>query len=450
MEEYSNLKAEQSILGAIILEPGILEDIKILINQNDFYYIQNALIYKEMLEIEKNNKEIDILILIEKIRSNGLLEEVGGISYLTQLSTVVPACSRYKTYCNIVKELSTKRKIKADVENLLQDLKENDITDTLDRLDRIKDTASDVNAFSSLYKSVSQVNTQRRIEKLSTGFLRLDRALNGLEIGTLMIVTGEPSTGKSTILNQIIAHNISKGEKAFLYSGELPQNKIKGWFTATVVNQEHIFEYVDEYGQERYGVKEYGGQLVDSWAQNKLFIFNDDCKPTLKNLVGAITNLNKEYGVRLVVLDNLMTMITDNFITDKNQRQTEIVSCFKNLAKKLGIAIILVAHANKESSKQKEPHLFDISGASEIANLADYVIKTMRKKETKADGSEIEGTCLFVSKNRITGEQGMAIKTYFNEKRRRFCTDYGNEIEENYGYNVDESFEQVSSDDIPF
>lgn len=452
LEEYSSLQAEQSVLGIVILESNVFEDIQLLISSKDFYYSQNKIIYENMLQLYKEVKKIDLLLLIEKLRNTGLLESVGGISYITRLSTMVCVTSMYKQYCKVIKDMAIKRKIKIELESLLDNLKEKDVSDIVENLERTTEVANNVKSFSSLYTSFGNVNTRNEIEKLSTGFLRVDRALNGLEVGALTIITGEPSTGKTTILNQIIAHNMAKGEKVLMYSGELPQRKIKGWFTVTAANEKHIYEYVDDFGVKRYGVNKQGAELIEKWANDKLYVFNDDSKPSLKNLTGAITSLHRETGARLVVLDNLMTMVTDNVSSDKYQRQIDIASTMKNLAKKLQIVIILVAHANKESAKNKEPHMFDISGASEVPGLADYILKTMRTIVKDKETGEVIGdqTALYISKNRNEGVQGMGIKTYYNKKRRRFETEDRTELNANYGYDESDKFQQVDVDDLPF
>lgn len=213
----------------------------------------------------------------------------------------------------------------------------------------------------------------------------------------------------------------------------------------------YIYEYVDTFGETRWGVTEHGVKLISEWANDKLFIFRDKSKPTLKNIVGSIRSLHRETGARLIILDNLMTMITEKSYSDKNQKQIEIVSAIKNVAKELGLVIILVAHSNKESTKNKEPHMFDISGASEIPNLADYILKAMRRIEKDEYGEVIaDKTALFISKNRMEGIQGIGVRTYYNKKRRRFETDDRTELNVNYGYDESDNFEQVSADDIPF
>lgn len=451
LNELSSLEAEQALLGAILLESSIFSEVKTLISSKDFFYKQNRIIYENMIQTYDKEGKVDLVILMQNIKDNGLLDATGGMSYLTKLTTVTYLTSMYKQYCRMIKDMAIKRLLKDQLQDQINNLSKMDVSDIADNLDKIKNITDGAGAFSSLYKSFGQIISQEGEEKLSTGFLRVDRALYGLELGSLLVITGEPSSGKSTILNQIIAFNLKNGEKALIYSGELKETKVKGWFTTTVANEKHIYEYVDQYGKTRWGVTKYGADLISKWADDKLFIFKDNSKPSLKNIIGSIRSLHSETGARLIILDNLMTMTTEKSYSDKNQKQIEIVSAIKDLAKELGLVIILVAHANKESAKSKEPHMFDISGASEIPNLADYILKTMRDVKKDEYGNEIaDKTVLFISKNRAEGEQNVGIRTYYNKKRRRFETDDRTELNVNYGYDENDKFEQVSTNDIPF
>ena len=114
-----------------------------------------------------------------------------------------------------------------------------------------------------------------------------------------------------------------------------------------------------------------------------------------------------------------------------------VVKSLKRLAKKYKIVIVLVAHSNKNSLTYKEPHVFEISGASEIANLADYVLKASR------EGKEPE-TEIIILKNRMTGSIRYKAKLTFDTPRKRFFTKTGNELKKDFGYMP--SYEQASFD----
>ncbi len=113
--------------------------------------------------------------------------------------------------------------------------------------------------------------------------------------------------------------------------------------------------------------------------------------------------------------------------SDKYEKQIIAVKSLKNLAKKYDLVIILVAHSNKSSLLNREPHVFEISGASEIPNLADYVFKATR------ENSEPE-TYILLLKNRITGIIKKKLKLQFDSDRKRFFTQGKSELQKDYGY----------------
>ena len=138
--------------------------------------------------------------------------------------------------------------------------------------------------------------------------------------------------------------------------------------------------------------------------------------------------------VKLFVLDNLMTIECSG--SDKYEKQINVIKSLKNLAKNYNIVIILVAHSNKNSIQHREPHVFDISGASEIANLSDYILTATR------DNDRDNETTILLLKNRITGLIKKHLQLKFSPDRKRFYTDAKLELERDYGYG--EVYEQES------
>lgn len=449
-DKIFNLEAEQSILGSIILE-GNLNGLEGTNFKAEHYYKEvHRIIFLCMLEICKKNKPIDTITLVEELRKENLLEEVGGVSYITSLITIVPTASNIKYYASIVTDLYKKRNLITKLNDTINNIKKIDNEEIINNLEDAKTIMEDTSKYENMFSSFGDIEVKRDTKSLATGFLKLDRALHGLEYGTLTTLTGEPATGKSTILNQIMANAISNNEKVFLYSGELPQRKLKAWFNRTVANEEHLKTFVDEYGKEKTYSSSFANDLISKWADKNLFIFNDEQRPSESNLIGSITYLAKNKGVRLVVLDNLMTMITDNPTDNEYKKQKYLVNNLKNLAKKYDLVIILVAHANKKSKDNNNPDMFDVAGASEIVNLSDYVLKSVREIKVNENGEEENKNSIHILKNRIEGIQGVFLRTYFDEYRKRFYTDGGNELEKDFGYYVTEQFRLVDDGANPF
>ena len=116
MEDMSRIpphsvESEQSILGSIILDKDAIITVAETIVPTDFYKEAHKIIYESMLKLNSDNEPIDLITLVEELRNEGHLDSVGGISYLTSLSTIVPTTSNVKYYSEIVKEKSVTRKL---------------------------------------------------------------------------------------------------------------------------------------------------------------------------------------------------------------------------------------------------------------------------------------------------------------------------------------------------
>ena len=169
-------------------------------------------------------------------------------------------------------------------------------------------------------------------------------------------------------------------------------------------------------------------------------------------MINTIKYLHKEKGVKLVILDNLMTMITDDPTNDEYIKQKHLANSLKKLAKTYNLVVILVAHEKKKSKDDKKnvTDMFDVLGASEIVNLADYVLHSQRNIiRSKETGDIIADTSgIYISKNRIEGIQGVGMDMIFDKTRKRFYTEGANELKMDYCYKS--KYEQIEAKDMPF
>lgn len=452
-DKLASSDIEQSIIGCVLLDNyKSLEIIKDLnLKENDFFYDDTRVLFNSIMVLAARGEKIDLITLADFLKCENMLESIGGYQKIIGTTTIVTTISNLRYYINKIKELSNKRKILREIKEVSTDIERMTLSDLQKKLTLMNDTVSDTGRFDNMFTSANNVKEVTKVKSLSTGFNKLDRALHGLEYGTLTVLTGKPATGKSTILNQIIANSLYYKIPVFLYSGELPQKKVMAWFKMTVANSEDIKEYTDEYGATKYGLDIEASKLIQDWSKD-LYIFNDNEKPSEANLINTIKYLNREKGVKLVVLDNLMTMITDDPTNDEYLKQKHLANSLKKLAKTYNLVVILVAHEKKKSKDDKKnvTDMFDVLGASEIVNLADYVLHSQRNIiKSKETGEIIADTSgIYISKNRIEGIQGVGMDTIFDKTRKRFYTEGGNELKRDYCYRS--KYEQVESEDMPF
>lgn len=452
-DKLASSDIEQSIIGCVLLDNyKSLEIIKDLnLKENDFFYDDTRVLFNSIMVLAARGEKIDLITLADFLKCENMLESIGGYQKIIGTTTIVVTISNLRYYINKIKELSNKRKILREIKEVSTDIERMTLSDLQKKLTLMNDTVSDTGRFDNMFTSANNVKEVTKVKSLSTGFNKLDRALHGLEYGTLTVLTGKPATGKSTILNQIIANSLYYKIPVFLYSGELPQKKVMAWFKMTVANSEDIKEYTDEYGATKYGLDIEASKLIQDWSKD-LYIFNDNEKPSEANLINTIKYLNREKGVKLVVLDNLMTMITDDPTNDEYTKQKHLANSLKKLAKTYNLVIILVAHEKKKNKDDKRNgvDMFDVLGASEVVNLADYVLHSQRNIiKSKETGEIIADTSgIYISKNRIEGIQGVGMDTIFDKTRKRFYTEGGNELRRDYCYRS--KYEQVKAEEMPF
>lgn len=422
-----NLQAEQCILGAILIEPSsIFAGNEIKFSSHDFFRAEHRVIYDAMKKISNENCQIDIITVANELINTDLIDKIGGIPYLTSLVTIVPTSSNILYYMKIVKDFATKRKVHSMLLETQTNIKTLQSEDLIKFSEDLKSLLLNTGNAEDLYVDASTIsfNTQN-LPAISTGFDYLDSICSGgLTYGSLSILTGEPSSGKSTLLNQIIANAISLGFKCFLYSGELTYQLLMNWFSKTVANRDDLVSCISSLGKYTQ-VTDEALSYISNWTKDKFFIYSKDARADESNLSSVIEYLAIKKNVRLFILDNLMTLEFSG--SDKYEKQINTAKTLKNLAQKYNLAIILVAHPNKSSTMNKEPHVFEISGASEIPNLADYIFKIYKANEEYK-------TVITVMKNRITGIQKKKLELNFDADRKRFYTESFKELAKDFGY----------------
>lgn len=431
-----NLYAEQSVLGSILIEPeSILVANQFNLCVNDFYHPQHQIIYNCIKKMHDSGDAIDFVILKHNLEKSDLLEKAGGVSYFTSLTSAVPTTKNIDYHIKILKELATKRNIYNLISDKAKTIKKMDGQDMIKLANQVKATVLDSPCVDDLFVDASDISLDTTPSpSIETGFAPLDAATSGgLNFGTLTVLTGSPGSGKSTFLNQILANALSLGFNLFLYSGELTAQMALDWFYKTVANPIHLSFGVNSFGKT-IKVTDEGVLQINKWLKDKLFLFSKNAQADETNISTVIEFLAVKRDVKLFVLDNLMTIECSG--SDKYEKQINVIKSLKNLAKHYNIVIILVAHSTKNSIMRREPHVFDISGASEIANLSDYILNATRDNDVENE------TTILLLKNRITGLIKKHLQLKFSPDRKRFYTDSKLELERDYGYG--EVYEQES------
>lgn len=445
MKEIYDKQAEQSVLGSFLLDDKICYKLR-EINRDMFFFESHKVIFDSMREILDSNKPVDLILLREALERKGVADKI-SVRYITSLTSVVATTSNVDHYIKILKEKNLLRQLQAQATELIRAIENqaplSELTSDIEALQGISINNSSI---SDNYLDASEIEVDYSLhDNLSTGFKKLDTILDGFRYGTLTVLSGRPSSGKSTIINQFIASAIDEGQKAFLYSGELPASTVMDWFRNTVVSKEDIKKYQTEYGAKFNAPSEYAVGLIKEWVKDNLFIYSEEALAGESDMLNVIEHLWIKKGVRLFIIDNLMTLAIDNK-NDKYEAQKNFVRNLKNLAKKYKLVIILIAHP-KKGGDAKSFDMFDVSGASEIINLCDYELAMSRNID---EDNGTDETHILIIKNRVTGKQKMRLRLYFDEERKRLWH-LPEERERVYKYDTNKLYEQGDFDGIaPF
>ena len=225
MNEFCNVEAEQSVLGSILLDNNVIEKATDVLEEKDFYKEAHQVIYKSMIKIYKNKSEIDLITLTDELRNQGYLDDIGGIGYITSLSTIVPTTSNVKYYANIVKSNSQKRTLWLKANTLAKDLERGENIDfamskfEIDTQNLTSDEnegAENINAIlQKVLNNIEQIQLGNLETKIKTGIPVIDKHTGGFGKGQLITIGAYSGQGKSSLVMQILKNIIINAKKEY-------------------------------------------------------------------------------------------------------------------------------------------------------------------------------------------------------------------------------------------
>lgn len=291
-----------------------------------------------------------------------------------------------------------------------------------------------------------------KIEKLKTGIKSLDSLLyGGIPFGGVTLIAGKPGEGKSTVASQILINAIEQNYSCLAYSGELTNGNFKAWMNFQVAGPSHIQEYQDSvFHDTRYRISDTNKNLLNDWYRGKCFLYDNSSieGDEKENLLVTVENAILQYGINVVLIDNLMTALDLEKMNsfDKYDKQSAFVKKLARLAIKHNIVILLVAHKRKNNFSTNEND--EISGSGDIANLATITLVYEKDKELREGQRRLK-----VSKNRLFGKlntTGWVMD--FDEKSKRI---YGEQDQVDVEYSwvknmPNNGFVDVDYTEVPF
>ena len=424
-----SVESEQSILGSIILDKDAIITVAETINPSDFYKEAHKIIYESMLSLNSNNEPIDLITLIEELRKEGHLDNIGGISYLTSLSTIVPTTSNVKYYANIVKEKSVMRQlIKASNEiiNLGYDAS-TDVQEILNKAEKnifdisqekSGDDIKPINAvLQDTFDMIEKLCTEKKeVTGITTGFKDLNKKINGLQRTDLILLAARPAMGKTAFSLNLVQNAALKGDASVaVFSLEMSKEQLVQRMLSAQSNVELSKIKTGTLGESDWP------RIIDGMAvlsEAKIFI---DDTPGIKisEIRSKCRRLKMEKGLDLILIDYLQLMEGEGKNENRQQEIAKISRSLKILAKELDCPVVALSQLSRspELRKDHRPILSDLRESGSIEQDADIVMFLYRDEYYHDDSEKKNIGEVIVAKNRH-GETGNVELVWFGQVQK--------------------------------
>ncbi len=427
-----SLEAEKAMLGSIMIRPEMMHEVVDVVNESSFYADRHRMIWVTMLELHGKANPIDLLSLSARLREKNLLEQAGGMSYLTELVHGVPSSSNAKYYAEIVQKKNIMRNLIAASEHIAE-LGFSEATDLEEILDQAEKRIFQVTNLSGSHKFVelkdTLVEAWDRIDHLHktsgelrgvpTGFKDLDNKLAGFQKSDLIILAARPSMGKTSLALDIArraatVHNVPVGIFSLEMSSQQlvdrmlsAESQVDSWKLRTGQNLsiEHDFSAIRT--------------AMERLSRAPIYIDDQPGNNILK-MRAVARRLKSEKGLGLIIVDYLQLMVPTQSRNSDNvvQQVTEISRSLKNLARELDVPVLALSQLSRAVEQRGgKPRLSDLRDSGSIEQDADVVIFIHREANDEGGGRKQE-TEILIEKHR-NGPTGVA-KLYFDQQKTTF------------------------------
>ncbi len=409
-------EAEQSVLGAILLDSSCMDRVTEYIPRPDYFYqVNNALIYEVMLDLFTAGRPVDFVTVLEGLKGNSEFDEASGKVYLMQLAQFVPALSSVEDYAKIVRDRYDVRTLILTARAILDDALEGsaDASTLLDSAEqRIFDIRRGKNMQGLQPLNEVIIETFDRLDRLNspdrdlyrgipTGISELDDTITGLNRSDLIILAARPGMGKTSFALNIARHAaVTAQKRVAFFSLEMSREQLASRLLSTEALVSGTKLRTGELNEGEWARLIEGGDIL-----SKASIYLDDNSSiTVPEMKAKIRRLK---NVDLVIIDYLQLMNSAKRIENRVQEISEITRNLKIMAKELNVPVITLSQLARASEKRTEhrPVLSDLRDSGSIEQDADIVLFLYREdyyqNENSADedSDKNSGECI-VAKNR--------------------------------------------------
>ncbi len=427
-----SVEAEEAVLGSILINPEALHDVAAFLQPDDFFIVKNSWVWEAILRIQERNEEIDYLTVVEELRQQARLQEIGGPAYITYLINHTPSSIYAEAYGRIVERASLRRKMLSAASEIarLAHEEDADINEIIDRAEQslFEVTERRLNkelvpirlAISDYFDRIEYLYQQPDVPRgVPTGFTDLDRLLGGLQKSDLCIVAGRPGMGKTSWLLSVAlnAARAIKGRIA-IFSMEMSNEQI---VQRLVSSETGISTHVLRQGQLQE--RDWTLFVQATGSLSGLRIYLDDT-PALSpvQMRTKCRRLYNEYGLDLIMVDYLQLMTSGTGRQENRVQEISFISRhLKQIARELNVPVLAAAQLSRavEQRQDKRPQLSDLRESGSIEQDADVVMFIYRDEVYNEETERKNQADVIVAKHR-NGPTG-SVTLYFRKELTQFA-----------------------------
>lgn len=438
-----NLEAEQSLLGALLLDKDAIIKVGDRVTSEDFYADKHRAIFEAMTELYRKHEPVDLLSLSNRLAERDDLERIGGRAYLIQLTNSVPTASHIVHYADIVQKKATLRRLlnaAADISALGYEQNE-DVEDVLDQAEQklfnvsrrfLKAGFTPIHSIlDTAFERIDEVHREKgKLRGVPTGYTDLDNLLSGLQRSDLIILAARPACGKTSFALDLARHAAVKARMPVgVFSLEMSKEQLVDRMLCA------------EAGVDLWKMR--SGHLSDSGPHDDFtrishalgilseapIYIDDSASANIMEIRTKARRLQMENGLGLIVIDYLQLMESrggggnpDNRV----QEVTEITRGLKSIARELNVPVLALSQLSRQVELQKPaiPRLAHLRESGSIEQDADIVLFIYRKAADRnyriedLSPEERNTAEIHVAKHR-NGPTGV-VKLFFDASRASF------------------------------
>ena len=448
-----NLDAERAVLGSLILDPQMCDEVALILRDVDFYADANQRLYRNLLAMHEQGKRIDITLLVERLKQEGEYEAIGGAAYLAEVAQSVPYAANAAYYAEIVRNKATVRELIHASTEILRDAwdptydpkellshSEEKIFAVHDR--RSTDRVTHIeHLLMEAFDRIDARLAKGAGDATPTHFRDLDSKTGGLHPGEFIVLAARPSMGKTALATNI-AENVAilsrvpvlfvslemarleLAQRLLCSQGSIDGSKFRSGFITA---------------DEREKLVEASTKL----SQSPLYI-DDTPSRTVTEIAACARRLKRKENLGLIIIDYLQLVQPDDPRDPRQEQVAKMARRLKALSRELSIPIICLAQLNRQveatGKEEHRPRLSHLRESGAIEQDADVVMFVHREEyyhtKEKAEELGLVGQGLLILAKQRNGPTG-DIKLQWSDKYTRF-RDFSEEpFQEFSGYNQD-------------